>query len=466
MGLQFIMGIVMARLLSPADFGLVGMLAVFFGFALVLEDAGFGSALIQRKQITADDETSVFWLNVSSGVILTLVLCAISSSVAAFFRQPVLQLLLCALSFQILLQSFSLVQVALLARKLDFKTTAIVNTTATLLSGGIGVGTAVWGFGVWSLVFQRLALALFRTTGYWLLAPWRPQGRFSWASIRSLWTYSSNLLASGMLDSIVTNIYYVIFGRLGTAETVGQFTNANQVQQAGSSMTTSVIGSVMFPQLSRHQENKVELKAQFRKTLRVLASFHFPIMAALSACAPTLVVCLFTEKWQGSVPFLRILSFVGMLYPLHALHLAVLKAQGRSDLFFKLEVWKVMLVVVMLALTYSFGIMVIVWGMLLQSTIAYVINCYYTSRLLNYTFLEQMRDLLPVLGVSLLAVLPAALAGRWMWVMGWERLAGQLLVTALVFGLLGFLLRNSAFSDANATVRVLWKHARRRMHWI
>jgi len=466
MGLQFIMGIVMARLLTPSDFGLVGMLAVFFGVALVIEDGGFGSALIQRKEITAEDKTSVFWLNVSSGVVLTLLLCAISPAVAVFFRQPVLKLLLCALSLQLFIQSFSLVQVALLARKLDFRTAAIVNTWATLVSGGIGIGSAVMGCGVWSLVFQKLSSSLFRTTGFWLLAPWRPRGRFSSRSIRSLWTYSSNLLASGLLDSVFTNIYNAIFGRLGTVQTVGQFTTANQLQQGGAAMTTSVIGSVMFSQFSRHQENKEELKTQFRRTVRILACFHFPMMAGLSACAHTLVLCLFAEKWEGSVPFLRILSFVGMLYPLHALHLSVLKAQGRSDLHFRLEMIKIGMVLLMLTLTWQLGIMAITLGILIHSVLALAVNGYYTRRLLCYNWLEQVADLMPACGVSLLAVLPAALADQWTGSMPWSRLTGQIFVIIAVYGIAVLLLRNSVLSDAAATMRVLWKHVRGRVHWI
>lgn len=456
----------MARLLTPSDFGLVGMLTVFFGVALVLEDAGFGSALIQRKQITDEDETSVFLLNVGSGVVLTLALCSISSIVAAFFRQPILKLLLCALSIQILIQSCSLVQVALLARKLDFRTSAIVNTGAILVSGIIGISSAYAGCGVWSLVYQKLSAAFFRTFGFWLIGSWRPKGRFSWQSISSLWAYSSNLLASGILDSVFSNIYGAIFGLISDAQLVGQFTNANQLQQTGAAMTTSVIGNVMFPQFSRHQENKEELKRQFRRTVRILASFHFPIMAALSACSHSLVICIFTQKWEGSVPYLRILSFVGLVYPLHALHLSVLKAQGRSDLHFRLEIIKIGTLLLMLALTWKFGIIAITWGMLIHTVFALGINGYYTKRLVSYRWSEQMRDLIPSLAASLVAVFPAFLWDQLTGSVLWWRFGGQILVIAAIYAFAIFLFRKRAFHDTIALLQAFLANFQTRFHLI
>jgi O-antigen/teichoic acid export membrane protein len=447
------MSVILARLLTPTEYGLIGMVALFFALASAVGDAGFGAALIQRKHVDPDDEASVLALNVVTGTVLTLVICAISPAVSIYFRQPVLTLVLCVLATQIFFNSFGLVQVALLTRHLDFRTQAIVSIAATFISGVLGIAVAWAGGGVWSLVVQAVSRSFFRSLLLWSLAAWRPRGRFSWPSIRGLWGFSSPLLAAGLIDTIFTNIYSVVLGRMSTADFVGKYTTANQMQQAPSSTAGGILGSVLLPHFSRQQENPALLKAQFRKSLRILAALMFPTMLGMCAMAHNMVVSLITEKWVGCVPILRILSIVGLLYPLHVLHLCLLKAIGRTDLILRLEVVKKLVIAALIAATWNIGPIAVVWGILVSSVIAYVINSYYTRRIIGYSWLEQFKDLLPSFALTVLAVAPAwyvdtSAGGDARW-----RFLAEIAMASIIGIALGWVFGKRLFGDLHAFIK-------------
>jgi teichuronic acid exporter len=406
-GIQLALALVLARLLTPADYGLIGMLAVFFAFASAVGDAGFGAALIQRKHIGPDDEASVLFLNVATGAALTLVLCACSPAVSLFFRQPALTLVLCILSFQLLFNSFGLVQVALLTRQLDFRTQAIASIASAAISGVLGICVAWAGGGIWSLVTQTVSRSLFRSILLWSLATWRPRGAFSWHAIGSLWAFSSPLLAAGLMDTIFSNIYGAILGRLSTVQVVGNYTTANQLQLAPSTTAGGILGSVLLPHFASRQDSPDFLRDQLRKTMRIAAALVFPLMLAIGAMAHGLVISFLTEKWAGCVPMLRILAIVGLIYPLHVLHLSLLKGIGRTDLFLRLEIVKKIVVVLLIAAAWKAGAMAIIASILVSSIIAYIINSYWTRRLIGYSWFEQCQDVAPALLVSVLALAPA-----------------------------------------------------------
>jgi teichuronic acid exporter len=453
--LQVAVSLVLARMLTPADYGLVGMLAIFFAFASALGDAGFGVALIQRMEISPDDEKSVLVLNVFSSAVITGILCLISPLVAVFFRQPIITPLLCVLSLQIFLNSFGLVQIALLTRQLNFKTQAVVSISSTVLSGIFGILVAANGGGIWSLVVQAVSRSLLRTVLLWALSTWRPSGRFSWISVGHLWKFSSPLLAAGLIDTVFGNLYSAVLGRVTSAQEVGNFTTANQIQQAPSVTVAGVLGNVLLPAFSRNQKNSTTLKRHFRKALRILSAPLFPAMLGLAAMSHNLVLVVLTSKWLGCVPMLRVLSIVGMLYPFHALHLSLLKALGRSDLFFKLEVVKKIIVVALLAMTWNRGAMAIVWGMLAASALSYVVNSYYTLKLLSYSWRQQASDLTPSLFAGALCVLPAAFLDSHIGSGSLWYLSLQLFSIVCIGSAILFLLRKVFFTDFWATLNAL-----------
>jgi O-antigen/teichoic acid export membrane protein len=445
---QFGISIVLARLLSPAEYGLMGMLAIFFALANCFADAGLSSALIQRKNISNDDETSVFFLNVAAGLVLTLILCLMSPFVAAFYRQPALKLLLCVCSLQFFISSLSMVQSALLVREMDFRTLAIVSTVTTGLSGVIGIGMAWRGFGVWSLVGQGFMQACSNTLLIWRLRSWRPTGRFCWSSIRPLWPFSSRLLASGLLATVFEGMYSVVIGRLYKPAALGYFTRASGLANLPALSITGIITRVTFPTFSKTQDDKPHLKIIFRKTVRTLCGFHFPAMVGLAAVAGPLVKCLLTDKWTPCVPYLQLLAFCGLLYPLHALHLSILTSQGRSDLFFRLEVIKRVLTAIIIVATFHFGILAMVWGMLLHSVLCYALNAYYSRKIIAYTWTEQGKDILPFLTFSM--VVGAAIWSLKALNFGsdWLLLLAQVFLGVMAFGLIAIAKRKSIYADA------------------
>lgn len=444
---QFGMSIILARMLLPDEYGLIGMLAIFFGVATTFADAGLSSGLIQSKEITKDAETSVFFMNVIAGLSLTLLLCTLSPLASKFYHQPHLTMLLCVLSLQVLISSFGIVQYALLTRNMDFKAQAIISTIATLVSGVVGIALAWKKFGVWSLVGQSLSCNLMSVTLVWIIRPWRPAGRFRWASIRSLWPFSSRLLAAGLLSTIFDNMYSIIIGRLYKPADLGYFNRASSLAQLPAGAIMGIIGRVTFPVFSRMQENKALLRVNFRKTIRILAAFHFPGMVCLAVIAGPLVRCLLTDKWNPCVPYLQVLCFSGLLYPLHAIHLNVLTALGRSDLFLKLEFIKRILMIATIAITFSYGVMAMVWGVLGLSVLCYGVNGYYTCKLIGYGWIDQGKDLLPILAASLVTGLAASSTTEIILVNDWLLLSIQLLIGIVVYGLFSFAGSKTVYAD-------------------
>jgi teichuronic acid exporter len=404
-GTQMLLTIVLARILSPLEYGLIGMVAIFLSVGQVFADSGLSTALMQRPYNSADDETTVFYLNIGAGAALTLIICAVSPLVADFFGQPVLMPLLCFLSLQVLLSSFGLVQFALLARTMDFRRQAIVSSVSVLTAGLVGIGMALKGMGVWSLVGQSLTTALLRSVLIWRLSKWRPTGHFRHTSFRAMWPFSSRLLASVLLNTVFENLYNVVIGRVYRPVDLGLFTRARTLAQFPAGLVTTIISQTTLPTFSRLQTDPVLLRVSVRKVFRLVAAGYFPAMAALAVVADPLVRVLLTDKWIACVPYLHVLSFAGMLYPMHALHLNVLLAQGRSDLFLRLEVVKKALTVLTIVTTFRFGVFAMVWGILFLSLVCLAVNGYYSRKLLRYLWWEQTMDLAPVLGATAITAL-------------------------------------------------------------
>jgi len=404
-GFSVVLSIILARLLSPREYGLIGMLTIFCAISYVFVDSGLAVALVQRPANSADDEATVFYANIGMGAVMTLLMCAISPLVARFYGQPILIPLLRVLSLQVFLSSFGIVQFALLGRAMDFRRQAIVSTLSVLLSGLVGIGMAWSGLGVWSLVGQSVTMALFQSLLVWRLGNWRLTGRFRRTSFQSMWPFSSRLSASWLLQTVFENLYNVVIGRVYRPADLGFFTRAQGLAQFPAGFVTQIFWRTTLPAFSRMQADMAMLKAIVRKVSRLLAAVHFPAMAGLAVVADPLVRCLLTDKWAPCVPYLHVLALSGMLYPLHALQLNVLTAQGRSNLILRLEVIKRLLTVLTLVSTFRFGVSAMVWGILIFSVACLFFNGYYTRKLLNYRWREQALDLIPAIGATMVMVL-------------------------------------------------------------
>lgn len=399
-GVQLVVWVIMARLLLPEEFGLVAMLVVFMAVAQAFLDSGFGHALIQKKDATYVDTCSIFYFNMLVGLIAAGLLCLVAPSIASFYDQPVLKPLTRVMSLCIIINSFGLIQTTLLTKNIDFLTQTKVSTISAILSGAIGVGLAFKNFGVWSLAIQQVSSRLFRTILLWVFSTWRPSLVFSPTVLREMFSFGSRLLASGLLNTVFENIYLVVIGKLFSPAALGFYSHGSNCVQFPTYNLSDIANRVTFPVFAAVQDDLTRLKRGMRKAVRSLVFFNFPMMMGLAVVAKSLVYVLLTEKWAPCVPYLRLLCMVGMLYPLQVINLDILKAKGRSDLFFRLEIVKKLLIVVNIAVTWRWGIEAMIYGQIFLSIVAYYLNSYYTGKLINYPFKEQILDLVPYLAIS------------------------------------------------------------------
>ena len=413
LGLSFVIGVILARLLSPDDYGLLAMIAVFNAIAFAFLDSGFGSALVRKPDLTEDDNTTAFFFNLTAGVVMFLVIWFIAPWVSVFYDKPILTPLLRAEGSLLIVSAFKIVQNTQLTRALNFKAMMIIRVVASVLGGIAGIIAAYSGFGVWALVMMHIADSLISLVILWVISPWRPRGKWSKQSFSYLWGYGSKLLASGLLDTIYGNIYPIVIGKFYSAADLGQYTRAKGYATLPSGTLTSVLQQVTFPVLSQIQEDTERLANSYRRMLRFSVFVVFPVMIGMAALAHPLVLALVTDKWAQCVPYLQIICLSSMWYPVHAINLNLLQVKGRSDLFLRLEIIKKAIITVVVFISVPFGIMGICYGAVFTSLACLAINTYYTGKLIHVGFVRQMLDMTPTLLASLamgavvnLAVMP------------------------------------------------------------
>jgi O-antigen/teichoic acid export membrane protein len=399
---QLAISVILARLLVPEQFGLIAMLSLFMAVAQSFIDSGFGSALIQKQDANHLDECSIFYFNIVLGFFSAGLLCIAAPWIASFYQVPLLVPLTQALSFNLIINAFGIVQTALLTKNIEIKPQMKINLSALIVSGSIGVTMSYWGYGVWSLVVQSISSTLVRTGLLWLFIRWRPSFIFSFDSLRGMFSFGSKLLFSGLLEKIYNNLLPVIIGKVFSAADLGFYTRAYSLQQVPVNTISDSIARITYPVFSSIQEDKPRLKRGVQKALTTMVMVNFPLMSGLFIVAKPLVLLVLTEKWLPCVPYLQLLCCLGLLYPLHVINLNVLVAQGRSDLFFRLEVLKKVLGVALIVFTYRWGISIMIFGQILGSFICYFLNSYYTKKFLNYSLKEQIHDLFHSFILSLL----------------------------------------------------------------
>lgn len=400
--ISFVPTIFLARLLAPEQFGLIGMLSLFIAVATAFLDSGFGVALIQKKDATYVDECSMFYFNLVIGGVLTLALFLAAPLVADFYNQPILVGLTRALSFGILIKAFDLIQTTRLTRSLDFKTQLKATLLGTGVSGVIGISAAYLGLGVWSLVAQVIANDLISTAALWMMCPWRPALLFSVESLKGMFSFGSRMLSSSLIGTFFDNLHQVFIGKFFAAASLGYYTRAASMRGIVIDTTSSTLGRVMFPALASIQDDLPRLKRAYRRSMMLATMIHFPLMIGLIVVANPLINLLFSARWRDSVVFFQLMCVAGIIYPLHVINLDILKVKGRSDLFFQLELIKRSLAIVTLFITYRWGISAILTGQIVIALIAYILNSYYSEKLIDYPVKAQVVDVLPSLLIALL----------------------------------------------------------------
>lgn len=399
-GIQFVVMIIMARMLTPNDYGLVGMLTVFIAVSQSLVDSGFSQALIRKQDRTETDNSTVFYFNVIVGLLLYGLLYVTAPVIANFYHEPQLIAITRVIGLSVIFNSLVVVQRALLTIKIDFKTQAKAALTAAIISGIIGIWMAYNGYGVWSIVAQQLINLGVNTFLLWILSHWRPLWSYSWKSFKELFGFGSKLMISGLIDTIYNNIYLILIGRVFSASDLGYYTRAHQFAQFPSSNLTGILQRVTYPVLCSIQNEDERLANVYRRFLRISAFIIFPLMMGLAAVAEPLVLILLKEQWMFAATLLTIICFSMMWYPIHAINLNLLQVKGRSDLFLKLEIYKKMVGVIILCITIPMGLIAMCVGSFFTSMIALIINTYYTGKLIKVGYICQMRDLMPIFLLS------------------------------------------------------------------
>lgn len=401
-GVQFLVLLIIANILDPTDFGLVGMLTIFLAVGQSLIDSGFSQALIRKQDRTDLDNNTVFYFNIVVSVLLYLLLYAIAPWVAAFYNEPQLTDLMRALCVVVIVNSFAVVQRAIYTASVDFKTQAKASFIGAFLSGLVGIYMAMNGYGVWTLVWQQILNACINTILLWVYSNWFPRLQYSWSSFRSLFSFGSKLLASGLLDTIYTNMYTLVIGKVFSAASLGYYTQADRFARLPSSNITGILQRVTYPVLCSIQDDEERLRADYRQLLRLSAFIIFPLMCLLAGIAYPLVELLLGAKWHYAAVLLVPICFHMMWYPIHSINLNLLQVKGRSDLFLRLEIIKKIIAVIVLFGSLPFGLLVMCYMSIATSIICLGINTYYTGKLINVGFWMQMKDLSKTLIASLL----------------------------------------------------------------
>jgi teichuronic acid exporter len=449
-GSQFVVLIVMARILSPEDFGVMALLALFTGLANVFVDGGFSSALIQRRNVTHLDESTVFFFNLAMGLLVCSALSVSAPYIALLFDKPILRPLTYILALNVFISAFGAIHTTLLTKELNLKLIAKVGGISSTLAGALGIFLASRGFGVWSLALQTLTATSLSTLLLWAWHSWRPLWRFSFSSLRSFFRFGGYLLLIGIIDTLHTNLYSLLIGKLYQTREVGFYDRAQKTQLLPVNFIMLIINRVAFSTFSAVADDKERLARAFRKAQRLAMFVNIPLSLTMIVLAEPIIMTLFGEKWQPSVPILQVLGIVGMMWPIHVLNINALQAQGRSDLFFNIMLVK-KIVAISLTIAGSFhGIMALAWAQVAASTFSLLVNTYYSKRFLNFGALRQGLDLLP----SLAAAVPMGAA---MWLVGhgsygayYVKLAAGLSAGGILYLLLAHLFKAEALRELGA----------------
>lgn len=407
-GASFIIGIILARLLSPSDFGLIGMLAIFVAISNVFIEGGLAKALIQRKDCKDIDFSTAFVANVGMSLMIYVVLFLTAPLIADFYDEPILTDITRILSLNFVLGSFNIVQRAKLMANVDFKSLAQINVISIIVSGIVGIAMAYYGWGVWSLVGQTLCSTIVLLLLFPFYSKWRPSIKFSPNSFRQLFGFGSKLIATGVYSVILNNISTICIGRFYKSNQLGFYTRASQFSEIISSTMFDVLGNVTFPVLSHLQDDREKLVLVYRKSLFITAMLIFPMMILCALLSRPMVIILLTEKWLPCVVLMQWLFLARMFTPLSAINMNILNAVGRSDLFMKLDFSKAPLILIVLAITIPISVEVITIGSFCTSFICFFINAYLPGRLFGYGAIKMIRDwryIFLSLGAMVLAVL-------------------------------------------------------------
>ena len=394
-GVSFVVSIVLARILEPEVFGTIALVTVFTTILNVFINSGLGSALIQKKDADDLDFSTVFFFNVFMCAVLYLGMFAASPYIARFYRDETLTTVIRVLSLTLIISGVKNVQQAYVSRTMQFKRFFFATLGGTIGAAVIGIAMAYCGFGVWALVAQQLFNATVDTIILWITVKWKPKQMFSWNRLKGLFSYGWKLLVSTLLDTVYSNLRQLLIGKLYTSADLAQYNRGEQFPSFIVSNINTSIDSVLLPTMSRAQDDPTQVKSMTRRAMKTSTYIMAPLMMGLAFIGEPVVRLILTENWLPCVPYMTIFCIIYLFYPIHTANLNAIKAMGRSDLFLKLEIIKKIIGLVALVITVPISVMAMGYSLLFTSLASQIINSWPNKKLLNYGYLEQLKDILP-----------------------------------------------------------------------
>lgn len=423
----FVVSLILARILMPEEFGLIGMIAVFIAIGKTLLNSGLTQSLIRSSDLDQDDFSTVFYFNLGASLLMYGLIYVSAPFIAEFYDQQILINLIRVYCITFIISAFSAVQGARLTKIMDFKTLAIISIPSTLIGGMVGIGMAYYGYGVWSLVWSGLASALINSVQLWFYSKWSPSFTFNLVKFKHHFNFGYKLTLSELLNSVFQNIYIIVIGKFFSAGQVGLYTRAQTTKQLPVTNISSALNKVTYPLFASIKDDDIRLKRVYKQLMQMVIFVIAPTLIYMAVLAEPLFRFLFTEKWLPAVPYFQILCATGILYPIHAYNLNILNVKGRSDLFLKLEVVKKIIIVITIAFTLNFGIIALLYGEVFTSLMAFIVNTHYTGKFLKYSAWEQAYDVLP-------AILLASLTGAIVFLFDYYLLYNQIDLLRLIIG--------------------------------
>lgn len=402
-GIQFIIQIILARLLLPENFGLIGMILIFITIANSFIDSGISQALIREQNTSQADYSTVFYFNLFMSLGMYSVCYVLAPLISVFFNEPQLVMILRVLSVCLIINSLGIIQRVLLIKKIDFKTQTKISAIAGILSGIIGIIFAILGFEVWSLVVKSVSMQIFVSGLLWTFNGWKPSFVFKYASFKRLFGFGWKLMIDALISILYFNIYTILIGKMYSTTHLGYYTNAARLTDIVSQSIASAIQRVTYPVLSVIQEDE-RLKYGFKKIIKTTAFISFPCMVGFAAIAEPLVSLLFGEKWMSMAIYVQLLCFAGMLYPLNSINLNILKVKGKVNFFLQLTILRTVILTIFIigVIWLKLGITGLIGAFLIQSYIDFLINSYFSGKEILYSVFEQIKDILLIYSITII----------------------------------------------------------------
>lgn len=444
-GVQFVVSIVLARFLAPDTYGTIALVTVFITILGVFIDSGMGNALIQKKDVDDVDYSSVFYFNLFMCLFLYALMFFCAPYIAGFYNDPKLTTLVRALSLTLIVSGVRCIQGAYVAKHMLFKKFFFSTLGGTIFSAFIGIFLAYKGYGAWALVGQSLSNNVIDTCILWITVKWRPKKLFSFKRLKSLFSYGWKLLASALLDTGYNQLRTLIIGKVYSTADLAYYTKANNFPSIIITNVNSSIDSVLLPSMSSVQDSVESVKGMTRRAMKTSTYVMAPLLMGLAACGQSVISILLTDKWLPSYPFMVIFCITYMFYPVHTANLNAIKALGRSDLFLKLEIIKKVVGITAILITFKISVMAMAYSLLVTSVLSQIINSWPNKKLMNYSYIEQLKDILP--GILLAAFMGGCVyCVNFLHLNNWLTLIIQVPLGAIIYIGLSALLKLESFT--------------------